>query len=112
MTVNVSTVSQTPDPDKTTLPPPAPTGTIYMFSTWDKLETNYNTNTPELNPEPSRYFNSIHSLLQTVKLPSEPFPQYVGTTANEYCTIFKGTDAWNEPYYIYVWAIAPAGGAA
>jgi hypothetical protein len=82
-----------------------------MFSTWDKLETDYNNDTPFLNPIPHRYFKSIDDALKASITSTEPYPHQIGTTGNGYCAIFTTTDAWGEPAYIYVWAITPAGGA-
>lgn len=88
-----------------------PNSTIYMVTTWDRLILSYNGE-PEVNPEPFRYFLTQQQAISAVINNKHREPKQIAVIANDTCFVWESIDSWGEPVYVYVWAIAPAGGAA
>lgn len=111
MTISQVSYTPFPVPDKSDLPiASSPTGTIYMGTRSKELDLHYAGN-PNLHPEPTCYFESEQRALSAFVPNRDSKPEYVGQTGMGSCSVWSSINAWGETYYIYVWAIAPAGGA-
>lgn len=117
----------TPAPiDKPVVPNPLPDGTIFMFSAnsdlYDFVE-NSKIHAEEVYPDPEHYFTSKEQLLEWVAesyhatkspkhLQSIVFSRYGVKTPLNLDLYQATTSDTHLDFYIYVWAITPAGGAA